>query len=142
MSRSRAPELLAAQKKIMATAKKIADRQAREELLADDGEFSLVRRLALAQATTVPVLRGSWKPYYIDKAADSGFGFKLRADDRLVIEILADMGLLDRVNEIGTEAVVASIMNSHQQEFISTLLNDLIQVDSFYEEESHDAASA
>ena len=131
MSRSKLPKLKKAHQQIVLDATNLANKRAREILLDNP---RIAQRLTNLSGKNLSALRRSWAPFRPDFGAPSGFGMTLIVDDPLVRELLEDEGLYELADQIGTQAIGASI-KIHEQTFIATMLEDLIMrpaSESFY----------
>lgn len=111
---------------------RIANAEVRKSLL-DDAVNSLFReQLTDITGSSLSELKKTWNPFVPDITAQSGLGLRFAAPDNLVLQLMKDMDLFDKAYNIAIDAFMSSIWDDPKP-FIETMINDLVEADSFYE---------
>jgi len=122
-------DITTVQREVCEMARDLANVRARQELLS--GEYGLGDLLATIKHSNIEILKMTWSPFDIYEYVPSGFGLKMAVErDPLMKSAMIDTGTYEQARIIATESLQEAMVDS--EDFLSSLLNDLVSPDSYY----------
>jgi len=108
-----------ADKKVADKATEIANDRARREILPLLAHMTNSRNIGALRG------KGGWKPFRTTQSGEYGYTLK---PDKMVIEIMQNLDMYDKLHDIGMESMQEAMINSTATEaFVQSLLDEVMR---------------